>query len=48
MNIQYLFDGTLGEFNMETVPISLQLIDPNFKVVHALAYTVPISVDQQL
>jgi hypothetical protein len=39
MNILNLFDGTLGEFNMETVPISLQLMD---------AYTVPRSVEQQL
>jgi hypothetical protein len=46
MNILYLFDGTLGEFNME--PISLQLMDPNFKPIHARAYTVPRSVDQQL
>jgi hypothetical protein len=33
-----LFDGTLGEFNMETVPISLHLIDPNCKPFHARAY----------
>jgi hypothetical protein len=26
---EHLFDGTLGYFNMETVAISLQLIDPN-------------------
>jgi hypothetical protein len=48
MIILYLFDGTLGEFNMETVPISLQLMDPNCKPIHARAYTVPRSVDQQL
>jgi hypothetical protein len=42
----YLFDGTLGDFNME--PISLQLMDPNFKPIHARAYTVPRSVEQQL
>jgi hypothetical protein len=46
MNICYLFDGTLGEFNME--PISLQLVDPNCKLIHARAYTVPRSVEQQL
>jgi hypothetical protein len=44
--LPYLFDGALGEFNME--PISLQLIDPNCKPIHARAYTVPISVEQQL
>jgi hypothetical protein len=33
---------------METVPISLQLTDPNFKPIHARAYTVPRSVEQQL
>jgi hypothetical protein len=27
-----LFDGTLGEFSMES--ISLQLMDPNFKLIH--------------
>jgi hypothetical protein len=43
---QHLFDGTLGEFNME--PISLQLMDPNCKPIHAHAYTVPRSVEQQL
>jgi hypothetical protein len=46
MNLQYLFDGTLGEFNMEQ--ISLQLMDPNCKPIHARAYTVPRSVEQQL
>jgi hypothetical protein len=40
-----LFDGTLGEFNME--PISLQLKDPNCKPIHARAHTVPRSVEQQ-
>jgi hypothetical protein len=29
-------------------PISLQLMDPNCKPIHARAYTVPISVEQQL
>jgi hypothetical protein len=43
---EHLFDGTLGEFNME--PISLQLMDPNCKPIHARAYTVPRSVEQQL
>jgi hypothetical protein len=42
---EHLFDGTLGEFNME--PISLQLMDPNCKPIHASAYTVPRSVEQQ-
>jgi hypothetical protein len=48
MNIKYLFDGTLGEFNMETVPNILQLMDCNCKTIHARAYTVPRSVEQQL
>jgi hypothetical protein len=43
---EHLFDGTLGEFNME--PISLQLMDTNCKPIHAHAYTVPRSVEQQL
>jgi hypothetical protein len=29
-------------------PISLQLMDPNFKPIHVRAYTVPRSVEQQL
>jgi hypothetical protein len=33
---------------METLPISLQLMDPNCKPIHARAYTVPRSVEQQL
>jgi hypothetical protein len=33
---------------METVQISLQLMDPNCKPIHARAYTVPTSVEQQL
>jgi hypothetical protein len=45
---EHLFDGTLGEFNREKVPISLQLMDPNCKPIHACAYTVPRSVEQQL
>jgi hypothetical protein len=48
MNIYHLFDGTLGQFNMDTVPISLQLMDPNCKPIHASPYTVPRSVEQQL
>jgi hypothetical protein len=46
MNVKYLFDGTLREFNME--PISLQLIDPNCKPIHARAHTISRSVEQQL
>jgi hypothetical protein len=45
---EHLFGGTLGEFNMEQRPISLQLIDPNYKPIHAHAYTVPRSMEQQL
>jgi hypothetical protein len=30
------------------VPISLQLMDPNCKPIHARAYTVPRSVEQYL
>jgi hypothetical protein len=42
----YLFDGTLGEFNMD--PRSLHLSDKGTKPVHARPYTVPTSVEQQL
>jgi hypothetical protein len=45
---EHLFDGTLGEFNMEPIPISLQLMDHNCKPIHVRAYTVPRSVEQQL
>jgi hypothetical protein len=46
---EHLFDGTLGRgFNMEQMSISLQLMDPNCKPIHARAYTVPRSVEQQL
>jgi hypothetical protein len=45
---EHLFDRTLGELNMDTKPISLQLMDPNCKSIHARAYTVPRSVEQQL
>jgi hypothetical protein len=48
MKINQLFDGTLGEFNMEQTTISFQKIDPNCKPIHARAYTVPTSVKQQL
>jgi hypothetical protein len=48
MNIKHLFDGTLGEFNMNLIPISLQLMDPNCKAIHARAYAIPRSVEQQL
>jgi hypothetical protein len=27
---EHLFDGTLGEFNMDPLPMSLQMMDPNF------------------
>jgi hypothetical protein len=43
-----LFDGTLGEFNLETVPINLKLMDPNCKPSLVFLYTVPRSVEQQL
>jgi hypothetical protein len=33
---------------MEAPPISLQLMDCNCKPIHARAYTVPRSVEQQL
>jgi hypothetical protein len=45
---EHLCDRTLGEFNMETIQISLQLMDPNCKPVHARTDTVPRSVEQQL
>jgi hypothetical protein len=45
---EHLFDGTLGEFKMEQITISLQLMDPNCKPIHARAYTVPRSVERQL
>jgi hypothetical protein len=32
---EHMFDGILGEFNME--PISLQIMDTNFKPIHAHA-----------
>jgi hypothetical protein len=45
---EHLFDGTLGEFNMDPVPISLRVMDPNCKSFHTRAYTVPKSLEQQL
>jgi hypothetical protein len=33
---------------MDPLPIILQLMDPNCKPIDARAYTVPISVEQQL
>jgi hypothetical protein len=42
---EHLFDGTLGGFNMDIIPVSLQLMDPNCKPVHAHAYTIPRSVE---
>jgi hypothetical protein len=33
---------------MEPFPISLQLMDPNCKPIHARSYTIPRSVEQQL
>jgi hypothetical protein len=45
---EHLFDRALGEFNMKTVPISLQLMDPNCKPIHVRAYTVPRSVEKQM
>jgi hypothetical protein len=47
MNVKYIFDGTVGEFNMDLLPISLQLMDPNCKPIHERAYTFPRSVEQQ-
>jgi hypothetical protein len=41
---EHLFDGTLGEFNMDPIPISLQLMNPNCKLIHAHAFTVSRSV----
>jgi hypothetical protein len=43
---EHLFDGTLGEFNID--PLVLSLIDPRVKSVHAHPYTVPRAVEQQL
>jgi hypothetical protein len=35
---EHIFDGTLREFNMEQIPNSLYLMDPNYKPVHSHAY----------
>jgi hypothetical protein len=43
---EHLFDGTLGEFNMD--PISLHLMDNGTKTVHSSPSTVPRSLEQQL
>jgi hypothetical protein len=45
---KYEFDGILKEFNMEQTANSLKLMDRNFKPIHARAYTVSRSVEQQL
>jgi hypothetical protein len=45
---EHLFDGTLGEFNMDPRPISLQLMDPSCKPIHMRSYTVPRSMEHQL
>jgi hypothetical protein len=46
---EYLFDGTLGQFNIRsTEPISLQLMDPDCKPIYVLAYTIPRSLKQKL
>jgi hypothetical protein len=45
---EHLFDGTLEEFNMEQMTISLQMMDPKCKPIHARSYTVPRSVEQKL
>jgi hypothetical protein len=45
---EHLFDRTLGEFNIDSIEISLWLINHNYKQVHARAYTVPRSVEHQL
>jgi hypothetical protein len=37
---KHLFDGTLGEFNMDPIPISLQLMNPNCKLIHVHTLTV--------
>jgi hypothetical protein len=43
---EHLFDGILGEFNMD--PISLYLPEKGVKLVHAWPNTVPRAVEQQL
>jgi hypothetical protein len=46
MNIFLMKHYDNSTLNIE--PISLQLMDPNFKPIHARAYTVPRSVEQQV
>jgi hypothetical protein len=48
MKCKHLFDGTLRGFSTETLPISLQLMDPNCKPVHVWVYTIHRSVERQL
>jgi hypothetical protein len=45
---EHLFDITLGEFNIDPLPISLQLMDYNDETVHARVNTVTRSVEHQL
>jgi hypothetical protein len=45
---EHLLDGTLGEFSMNLISISLQLMDPNCEAIHARAYAIPRTVEQQL
>jgi hypothetical protein len=45
---EHRFDGTLGGLNMEKVPNSFQMMDPNCKPIHARTFTVPRSVERQL
>jgi hypothetical protein len=48
LNVQYPFDEKSGELKIDPVTLSLQRMDPNCKPVHARAYPVPRSVEQQL
>jgi hypothetical protein len=43
---EHQFDGTLGEFN--TKLMNIQLMVPDCKPIHAHAYSLPRSVEQQL
>jgi hypothetical protein len=43
---EHLFDGILGEFNIDPIPISLHLMDPNCKSIHARTYTIPRTAEQ--
>jgi hypothetical protein len=42
---EHLFEGKSGKFNMEYMPKSLQLMNPDCKPFHARAYTVPRSIE---